>query len=483
MNFEAVIGLEVHAQLLTKSKIFCGCSTEFGAMPNSQTCPVCLGLPGVLPVLNKKVVDFAIMLGIATHCKINKNSYFARKNYFYPDLPKGYQISQYELPICSDGYIIIKTKDGEKKIGITRIHMEEDAGKLIHEGSYSLVDLNRTGTPLLEIVSEPDIRTPEEAVAYLKELRQILLYLGICDGNMEEGSFRCDANISVRKVGETKLGTKTELKNINSFRFIQKALEYEIERQIDIIESGGTIVQETRLFDSAKGITISMRSKEEAHDYRYFPEPDLMPVFIEDSYIEEIKSSLPELPYEKRVRFKNTYNIPEYDIDILTTDKNLADFYEDCVKLYNNPKAISNFFMTEIQKELNERKCGITETKLKSEHIAEIFKLLDENKLNYNGAKTLLPKVIETGEKPSVLMEKLGLIQISNTEELNQIIQQVLKENKKELKEYLSGKDKLFAFFVGQVMKKTSGKANPKILQELLKENLSKISIDDVDNL
>lgn len=483
MNFEAVIGLEVHAQLLTKSKIFCGCSTEFGAMPNSQTCPVCLGLPGVLPVLNKKVVDFAIMLGIATHCKINKNSYFARKNYFYPDLPKGYQISQYELPICSDGYIIIKTKDGEKKIGITRIHMEEDAGKLIHEGSYSLVDLNRTGTPLLEIVSEPDIRTPEEAVSYLKELRQILLYLGICDGNMEEGSFRCDANISVRKVGETKLGTKTELKNINSFRFIQKALEYEIERQIDIIESGGTIVQETRLFDSAKGITISMRSKEEAHDYRYFPEPDLMPVFIEDSYIEEIKSSLPELPYEKRVRFKNTYNIPEYDIDILTTDKNLADFYEDCVKLYNNPKAISNFFMTEIQKELNERKCGITETKLKSEHIAEIFKLLDENKLNYNGAKTLLPKVIETGEKPSVLMEKLGLIQISNTEELNQIIQQVLKENKKELKEYLSGKDKLFAFFVGQVMKKTSGKANPKILQELLKENLSKISIDDVDNL
>ncbi len=483
MEFEAVIGLEVHAQLLTKSKIFCGCSTEFGATPNSQTCPVCLGLPGVLPVLNKKAVDFAIMLGLATNCTINKNSYFARKNYFYPDLPKGYQISQYELPICSNGYIIIKTKEGEKKIGITRIHMEEDAGKLIHEGTYSLVDLNRTGTPLLEIVSEPDMRTPEEAVAYLKELRQILLYLGICDGNMEEGSFRCDANVSVRRKGETKLGTKTELKNINSFRFIQKALEYEIERQIDIIESGGTIIQETRLFDSSKGITLSMRSKEEAHDYRYFPEPDLMPVFLDEAYIEDIKNKLPELPYEKRQRFMKLYNLPEYDVEILTTDRSLANFYESCVKLYNNPKTISNFVMTEIQKELNERKCTITDTKLKPEHIVEIFKLLDENKLNYNGAKALLPKVIETGKNPSLLMEEMGLIQISDTNELKTIIQEVLKNNKKELKEYLTGKDKLFAFFIGQVMKKTSGKANPKILQELLKELLSKISIDDVDNL
>jgi aspartyl-tRNA(Asn)/glutamyl-tRNA(Gln) amidotransferase subunit B len=483
MEFEAVIGLEVHAQLLTKSKIFCSCSTEFGATPNSQTCPVCLGLPGVLPVLNKKVVDFAIMLGLATHCTINKNSYFARKNYFYPDLPKGYQISQYELPICSNGYIIIKTKDGEKKIGITRIHMEEDAGKLIHEGAYSLVDLNRTGTPLLEIVSEPDMRTPEEAVSYLKELRQILLYLGICDGNMEEGSFRCDANVSVRRKGETKFGTKTELKNINSFRFIQKALEFEIERQIDIIESGGTIIQETRLFDSSKGITLPMRSKEEAHDYRYFPEPDLMPIFLDDSYINEIKNKLPELPYEKRQRFIKSYNLPEYDVEILTTDRSLADFYESCVKLYNNPKTISNFVMTEVQKELNERKCSITDTKLKPEHIAEIFKLLDENKLNYNSAKALLPKVIETGKNPSLLMEEMGLIQISDTDQLKTIIQEVLKHNKKELKEYLSGKEKLFAFFIGQVMKKTSGKANPKILQELLKDMLSKISIDDVDNL
>lgn len=483
MDFEAVIGLEVHAQLLTSSKIFCGCSTKFGAAPNEQTCPVCLGMPGVLPVLNKKVVEYAVMLGLATNCIINKDSYFARKNYFYPDLPKGYQISQYELPICSNGFIIVRTKDGEKKIGITRIHMEEDAGKLIHEGSSSLVDLNRTGTPLLEIVSEPDMRTPEEAVAYLKELRQILLYLGICDGNMEEGSFRCDANISIRRKGDKKLGTKAELKNINSFRFIQKALEYEIERQIDIIESGGNIIQETRLFDSNKGITISMRSKEEAHDYRYFPEPDLMPILLDDAFISSVKNMLPELPYNKRQRFKTAYNLPDYDIDILTTDKEVADFYEECLTLYHNPKAISNFIMTEVLKELNERKCKIFETKLKASHIAEIFKLIDDNKLNANGAKTILPKVVETGKNPSQLMEELGLIQISNSDELLSIIKDVLRNNKKELKEYLGGKDKLFAFFVGQVMKKTAGKANPKVLQDLLKESLSKISIEDVDNL
>ncbi|MCX7769774.1 MAG: Asp-tRNA(Asn)/Glu-tRNA(Gln) amidotransferase subunit GatB [Proteobacteria bacterium] len=483
MSFEAVIGLEVHAQLLTKSKIFCGCSTQFGSSPNSQTCPVCLGMPGVLPVLNKKVVEYAIMLGLATNCTINRNSYFARKNYFYPDLPKGYQISQYELPICSDGYIMIKTKEGEKRIGITRIHMEEDAGKLIHEGAHSLVDLNRTGTPLLEIVSEPDMRTPEEAVSYLKELRQILLYLGICDGNMEEGSFRCDANVSVRRKGDTKFGTKTELKNINSFRFIQKALEYEIERQIDIIESGGKIIQETRLFDSSKGITISMRSKEEAHDYRYFPEPDLMPIFVDEVHIKKIKESLPELPYEKRQRFKDQYNIPEYDIEILTNERDISDFFEKCVSLYNNPKTLSNFFMTEIMKELNERKCGILETKLTPGNVVEIFKLLDEDKINYNGAKTILPKIIETGKSPSVLIEEMGLVQISDTSALESIVMDVLRNNKKELKEYLSGKDKLFAFFVGQVMKRTSGKANPKILQDLLKEKLSKISIDEVDNL
>jgi len=482
MSYEAVIGLEVHAQLLTKTKIFCGCSTQFGAEPNSQTCPVCLGMPGVLPVLNRKVVEYAIMLGLATNCRINKDSYFARKNYFYPDLPKGYQISQYELPICSDGHLLVKTAGVEKRIGITRIHMEEDAGKLIHEGSYSLVDLNRTGTPLLEIVSEPDIRSSEEAVAYLKELRQILLYLGICDGNMEEGSFRCDANISVRKKGEEKLGTKTELKNINSFRFIQKAIDYEIERQIDVLESGGRIVQETRLFDSAKGITISMRSKEEAHDYRYFPEPDLMPVTFDDAFIEEIKQKMPELPYEKKKRFIKEYALPEYDVEVLTTDKDVALFYEECVKLYNNPKALSNFFMTEILKELNDRKVGINDTKLTPMGVKEMFTLLDDNKINANGAKAMLPEMITNGTAPAVLMEKLGLAQISSESDLINVIDESLRENKNELKSYLSGKDKLFSFFVGQIMKKTKGKANPKVLNDLLKKRLSEISIDDVDN-
>lgn len=475
MLYEAVIGLEVHAQLLTDSKIFCGCSTKFGSTPNSQVCPVCLGMPGVLPKLNKKVVEFAVMLGLATNCRINKNSVFARKNYFYPDLPKGYQISQYELPICENGYLFIKVKGEEKKIGITRIHMEEDAGKLIHEGSSSLVDLNRTGTPLLEIVSEPDLRTAEEAVAYLKELRQILLYLGICDGNMEEGSFRCDANVSVRKVGETKFGTKTELKNINSFRFIQRAIEYEIERQIDIIESGGRVVQETRLFDSSKGITISMRSKEEAHDYRYFPDPDLMPVILDDKFIDNVKAKLPEIPYDKRKRFISQYNIPEYDVEIITTDRDIADFFEKTAKIFNNPKNISNFIMTEILKELNEKKIGIKDTKITPDLLAKLLSLLSNNKINTNGARAILPKVMETGRDPESFIEELGLAQISNEDELIKMIDEVITANQKELQEYLSGKDKLFAFFVGQVMKKSKGKANPKLLNELMKKRLDEL--------
>lgn len=475
MSYEAVIGLEVHAQLLTNSKIFCSCSTMFGASPNSQVCPICLGMPGVLPKLNKRVVEFAVMLGLTTNCKINKNSRFARKNYFYPDLPKGYQISQYELPICENGHIIIKVNGNEKRIGITRIHMEEDAGKLIHEGSSSLVDLNRTGTPLLEIVSEPDLRTAEEAVIYLKELRQILLYLGICDGNMEEGSFRCDANISVRKIGDTKLGTKAELKNINSFRFIQRAIEYEIERQIDILESGGKVIQETRLFDSQKGITISMRSKEEAHDYRYFPEPDLMPVTFDDDFIQNIKNILPESPYEKRKRFLEIYKLPEYDIDILTNDRDIADFFEETVKIFNNPKVISNFMMTEVLKELNEKKIGIKETKLTPQLLARLLLLLDENKINANGAKAILPRVVETGRDPESFINELGLAQISNEEDLMNMIDEVIKENERELKDYLAGKDKLFAFFIGQVMKKSKGKANPKLLNELMKKRLDEI--------
>ncbi len=472
MSYEAVIGLEVHAQLLTDSKIFCTCSTKFGSTPNSQVCPICLGMPGSLPKLNKRVVEFAVMLGLATNCKINQKSLFARKNYFYPDLPKGYQISQYELPICEHGHIIIKVQGVEKKVGITRIHMEEDAGKLIHEGTSSLVDLNRTGTPLLEIVSEPDLRSPEEAVAYLKELRQILLYLGICDGNMEEGSFRCDANVSVRKVGDSKFGTKTELKNINSFRFIQRAIEYEIERQIDIIESGGRVVQETRLFDSSKGITISMRSKEEAHDYRYFPDPDLMPVILDEKFIEDVKNGLPEVPYDKRKRFIAEYNIPEYDVEIITTDKDIADFFEGTVKLFNSPKSVSNFIMTEVLKELNDRRVSIKDTKITTEHLAKLLFLLKDNKINTNGARTILPKVMETGRDPESFIEELGLAQISNEEDLINMIDEVISENQKELLEYLSGKEKLFAFFVGQAMKKSKGKANPKLLNELIKKKL-----------
>ncbi len=475
MSYEAVIGLEVHAQLLTDSKIFCGCSTKFGSEPNTQVCPICLGMPGVLPKLNKKVVQFAVMLGLTTGCTINKKSLFARKNYFYPDLPKGYQISQYELPICERGHIVIKVNGSEKTIGITRIHMEEDAGKLIHEGIFSLVDLNRTGTPLLEIVSEPDIRTSEEAIAYLKELRQILLYLGICDGNMEEGSFRCDANVSVRKIGETKFGTKTEIKNVNSFRFIQRAIEYEIERQIDIIESGGKVVQETRLFDSAKGITISMRSKEEAHDYRYFPEPDLMPIILDDAFMEDIKNGLPESPYNKRKRFLHSYGIPEYDVEILTSEKEIADFYEATVNFFNNPKSVSNFIMTEVLKELNEKKVSIKETKLTPELLGELLNLLEEDKINTNAAKTMLPHIIDTGKSPKLLMEEMGLVQISNEQELLELIEDVIESNPKELEDFLSGKEKLFAFFVGQVMKKSKGKANPKLLNELMKKRLDEL--------
>ncbi len=475
MSYEAVIGLEVHAQLLTDSKIFCGCSTRFGSEPNTQVCPICLGMPGVLPKLNKKVVQFAVMLGLTTGCRINKNSLFARKNYFYPDLPKGYQISQYELPICEKGQLIIKLNGKEKPIGITRIHMEEDAGKLIHEGAFSLVDLNRTGTPLLEIVSEPDIRSSEEAIAYLKELRQVLLYLGICDGNMEEGSFRCDANVSVRKIGDTRFGTKTEIKNVNSFRFIQRAIDYEIERQIDVLENGGKVVQETRLFDSSKGITISMRSKEEAHDYRYFPEPDLMPVILDDAFIEEIRQRLPESPYDKRKRFLKTYGIPEYDVEILTSEKDIADFYESTVRLFNNPKSVSNFIMTEVLKELNEKKVSIKETRLTPELLAELLRLLDSDKINTNAAKSILPEMVNSGKSPQILIEELGLAQISDQSELFTLIDEVIKSNPKEVQDYLAGKDKLFGFFVGQVMKKSKGKANPKLLNELMKKKLDEL--------
>ena len=384
MDYEVVIGLEVHAQLLTQSKIFCGCPTQFGAPPNTQVCPVCLGMPGVLPVLNQKVVEFGLKLALATHCQIAAYSRFARKNYFYPDLPKGYQISQYELPLAEHGYVDIEVDGAHKRIGLTRIHMEEDAGKLIHDEQLpvSYVDLNRTGVPLLEIVSEPDLRTPEEAAAYLKALRNILLYLEICDGNMEEGSLRCDANISLRPRGSTTLGVKTELKNMNSFRNVQRALEYEIRRQRSLLEAGQDIIQETRLWDANKGKTYSMRGKEEAHDYRYFPDPDLVPLVISPEWIETVRATLPELPDAKKARFISQYDLPDYDAGVLTAEKALADYFEDCVRFFPQPKKVSNWIMSELMRELKKEDQGVETCPVSPQALARLLALVEEGTIS-----------------------------------------------------------------------------------------------------
>jgi len=470
-KYEAVIGLEIHAQLLTNSKAFCGCSTKFGLPPNSNVCPICLGMPGTLPVLNKKVVEFAIKLGLATHCKIRTYSIFARKNYFYPDLPKGYQISQYEEPICYDGYVEIELKNGEKKkIRLRRIHMEEDAGKSIHDQDVdTLIDINRCGVPLLEIVTEPDINTPQEAALYLTKIRQLVQYLDICDGNMEEGSLRCDANVSVRLKGEKKLGTKTEVKNMNSIKNVEKALEYEINRQIQILESGGTIVQETLLWDAGDGVVRPMRSKEEAHDYRYFPEPDLVPVVVPEEWINEIKKSLPELPEEKRDRFMKQYKLPKYDAEVLTSSKALADYYEQCVKYTDDYKSVSNWIMVEVLKILNERQIDIADFKVKPEHLARLINLVNEGKINQTTAKMVLEEISETGEEPDSLIERKGLLQISDESFIEEVVVKVLEGNKENIERYFAGKDKLFGYFVGEVMKLTKGKANPKIVNEVLR--------------
>ena len=479
MPYEAVIGLEVHAQLLTNSKVFCGCSTKFGAEANTQVCPVCLGMPGTLPVLNKTAVEYAIKMAMATHCKVNDKSVFARKNYFYPDLPKGYQISQYNEPLTQKGYIDIEVNDVKKRIGITRIHMEEDAGKLLHGETYedadsSFVDLNRAGVPLIEIVGEPDIRTSEEAVEYLKAVRDILVYLEICDGNMEEGSFRCDANVSVRPVGQKEFGTKAELKNMNSFRFVQKAIEYEINRQIEVIEDGGKVIQETRLFDSDKGVTVSMRSKEEAHDYRYFPEPDLLPLQIDETWVEEIKSTLPELPAEKRERFVKDYGIPSYDAGVLTASKELANYYEECVKLFNQPKVVSNWVMGELLRLLKEDNRDVKDCPVKPGNMVKLIKMVDVGTVNLKTAKEVFEEIYKTGNDPDEIVKKKGLVQISDEGALVKAIDEVLKTNQQELADYKAGKEKLFSFFVGQTMKATKGQANPQLLNKLLKERLSR---------
>ncbi|MFZ3064594.1 MAG: Asp-tRNA(Asn)/Glu-tRNA(Gln) amidotransferase subunit GatB [Nitrospirota bacterium] len=475
MQYEAVIGLEIHAQLLTKSKIFCGCSTKFGEKPNSQVCPVCLGMPGVLPVLNKKAIDFAIKTALATNCTVNEHSIFARKNYFYPDLPKNYQISQYELPLAIKGCIEVVLDSNVKKIGITRIHMEEDAGKNLHEGimDASHVDLNRTGVPLMEIVSEPDMRTPEEAVAYLKKLRDILRYLDVCDGNMEEGSFRCDANVSIRPVGQKEFGTKAELKNMNSFKFVQKALEYEIERQTEMLEDGKKIVQETRLWDTAKGVTISMRSKEEAHDYRYFPEPDLAPLMVDKKWIEDIRSELPELPDTKRARFVKDYSLPEYDAELLTSTIVMADYFEGCVKLHNQPKIISNWIMGDLARLLNENNLDIKDSPINSKKLTDMLKLMDKGIISGKIAKVVFEEMFKTGKEPEAVVKEKGLVQVTDESEIEKVIDEVIKANPGQLADYRAGKDKLFGFFVGQVMKESKGKANPAKVNELLKKKLS----------
>ncbi|MBW1743072.1 MAG: Asp-tRNA(Asn)/Glu-tRNA(Gln) amidotransferase subunit GatB [Deltaproteobacteria bacterium] len=474
MNHEAVIGLEIHAQLLTKTKIFCGCSTEFGAPPNTHTCPVCLGMPGVLPVLNRKVVDYTLRMCLATNCTVAHESRFARKNYFYPDLPKGYQISQYELPIAEHGHIFIQVNGEKKRVGITRIHMEEDAGKLTHAPNQptSAVDFNRTGVPLIEIVSEPDMRTPREAGAYLRQLRAVLRYLEICDGNMEEGSFRCDANVSIRPVGTDTLGTRIELKNMNSFRHVENALTYEIKRQKASVEDGRELVQETRLWDEDKGVTVSMRSKEEAHDYRYFPDPDLLPLVIDEAWIDEVRETLPELPDEKRARFVEAYGIPSYDAEVLTSSRALADYFEACVKQFPEPKTVSNWVMGSILATLKAENKIIEESPISPERLAELLRLIDSGVISGKIAKAVFDDMVLSGKAPETIVQEKGLVQVTDTDEISEVVNQVLSEHEKEVTDYKGGKTKLLGFFVGQVMKATRGKANPKIVNEILKEKL-----------
>lgn len=477
MKFEPVIGLEVHAQLKTDTKIFCGCTTAFGAPPNTNTCPVCLGMPGVLPVLNKKVVEFSMKMALATNCKISAFNQFARKNYFYPDLPKGYQISQFELPIAEHGWIEIETDGETKRIGITRIHMEEDAGKLVHDAHdpKSYVDLNRTGVPLIEIVSEPDIRSPEDASAYLKKLHSILRYLDICDGNMQEGSFRCDANISLRPVGQEEFGTRTELKNMNSFRNVQRAIEYEIRRQRDILLDGKEVILQTRLWDPDKNMTVSMRGKEEAHDYRYFPDPDLVPIVISNEWINEIKKTMPELPEERKTRFIEEYDLPVYDAEIMTSERELADYFEVAIKLYPDSKKLSNWIMTELMRELKgEDAIDIAKCPVTPENLATLLNMIEKGTISGKIAKTLFFDMMNTGNDPETLVKEKNLVQISDESELGSIIREILAENQEQVAEYKSGKTKLMGFFVGQLMKKTKGKANPKMANQLLGKELAK---------
>lgn len=475
-NYEVIIGLEVHAELSTKTKIFCSCPTKFGAAPNTQTCPICMGMPGTLPVLNEKVVEYAVKAGLATNCEISRNSKNDRKNYFYPDLPKAYQISQYDRPLCEHGYVEIDTKEGKKKIRLTRIHIEEDAGKLNHDefAGGSLVDLNRAGVPLIEIVSEPDLRSSEEVEAYLRRLKSILEYIEVSDCKMQEGSFRADVNVSVRKKGDSKLGTRTEMKNMNSFRSITRAIEYEIDRQIDVIEDGGEVEQETLRWDDVSGKTFPMRDKEDAQDYRYFPDPDLVAIKLSEEYIENIKKSLPELPESRKERYLKEYELSEKDANIITASKYLSDLFEGAIKVCNNPKAVNNWIISDISRILNETEMEPIEIPFDSNQLGKLVILIDKGTISSSIGKKVLEELFENPRDPEEIIKEKGWIQISDEGAIKEVVLKVLEANPQSVADYKGGKDKALGFLVGQAMKETKGKANPKMLNEMFLEELKR---------
>ncbi len=477
MNYEPVIGLEIHAELLTVSKNFCACSANFGQEPNTSVCPVCLGLPGVLPVLNKKAVEYSLRTAVSLDCRIPSRSIFARKNYFYPDMPKDYQISQYEQPLAVCGHLKIMVGGRERDIAIERVHLEEDTGKLFHEipgssDSASWIDFNRAGIPLLEIVTEPELRSGKEAKLFMAKLRQILTYIGVCDGNMEEGSLRCDANVSLRRVGEQTLGTKTEVKNVNSFRFLQRALEYEIDRQRKVLEEGGRVVQETRLWDAAAGVTQPMRSKEEAHDYRYFPEPDLVPLVVEESWAAGIKAALPELPDQKRERFVERYQLPDYDAGILTSTRELADYFESCLQFYPQAKTVSNWILGELLRELKGSAAGVGACPVPPQNLAGLLRLIANGVISGKIGKAVFQEMYERGLSAETIIQKRGLTQITDTADLTIIVDRVIADNPEPAAAYRAGSERTFGFLVGQVMKASRGRANPKLTNQILRERL-----------
>ncbi len=481
MKYEAVIGLEVHTELRTATKIFCSCKTSFGADPNTNVCPVCLGLPGVLPVLNRHVLEFAVRTGLALNCEIARYSKFDRKNYYYPDLPKNFQTSQYDLPICGPGYLDVEVDGKTSRIRITRAHMEEDAGKLVHHGTsitdsdYSLVDYNRTGTPLLEIVSEPDMRTAKEAVAYMEKLRAILQYCEVSDCKMEEGSLRCDANISVRPVGQTELGTKTEIKNINSFRGVERAIEYEARRQVEVLEEGGKVVQETRTWDEKEGVTKSMRKKEEANDYRYFPEPDLVPFTVSEEYIENIRKSLPELPDARKARYMESYSLDAYNADYLTNDKDRADYFEAMVAAGADPKEAANWLMGDFAKQMAQSGLEMKSVPVAAAQMAELLKLIAAGTISGKIAKQVFPEMWETGKTPAAIVEEKGLVQISDTGALEELAAKIIAANPQSVEDFKAGKKKAVGFLMGQIMKETKGQANPQVVNGILTKKLSEL--------